>query len=143
MLFWTARKRREPSQIASRTILDRGIDAMVMQRDAHIAEMNRLEKAFNNAQTAYNQHSRLYDALNSALFAINHPFDDAARVDINEALDVLVDNIDAELSVDHPTEGEELDDDPSLPSLAELTDSERVPVIPLRGGKKARKEAAE
>jgi hypothetical protein len=93
--------RRIPSQISPRSILESGIGRMVSHRDGHLAEMNRLENVINAAQAAYNQHTRLYEALNNSLFAVNHPFDPIAA-ELAAALDADIES----LSVDQPSDEE-------------------------------------
>ncbi|RUW55645.1 hypothetical protein EOA32_01090 [Mesorhizobium sp. M1A.F.Ca.ET.072.01.1.1] len=136
--------RRKPSQISSQPILETGIDRMIGERDAHLAAMNRLERVINDAQTAYNQHARLYEALNNSLFAINHPFNDKAiQADLADAFADI--EFDADLSVDQPSDEERaaaayasLPDSlkatlPLAPTPQELADAEplNTPVIPL------------
>lgn len=121
----------KPSQIitAADAIFDRGIDVLVKERNAHLLEMDRLADIVKDAQAALDQHTRLYEALNNTLFAINHPFgappatiapDDAAFIEAVE--------MDFDLSVDHPTDDErkaaELLSSPPMPFVspaAELT----------------------
>lgn len=110
--------RRRSSQIKPHSILEIGIDRMVSQRDHHLSMMNQLETIINDAQRAYDQHTRLYTALNNSLFAINHPFDvpeyDVPEFDVPEfdgiALDrdiaAALDDFDADLSVDQPSDDE-------------------------------------
>lgn len=118
--------RRRPSQISS--IMETGINVLVAERNANLAEMNRLEKIIHDAQKSFDQHTRLYEALNNTLFNINHPFDPLTAE--------LAADIDADLSVDQPSDGERIDafhapqiDDPRLPLAPAPLD---MP-IPFRG----------
>lgn len=90
------------SQISPQ-ILETGINVLVAERDSHLAEMERLTEIITDASVALKQHSRLYEALNNALFTINHPFDDAAAKTLETD---MTDAIDADLSVDQPSDEE-------------------------------------